>query len=40
MLNDLRDILARSSGTLIQDAIGIGAIGVMMTVGLFMPQFF
>lgn len=40
MIKDLRDILARSPKALAQDAAGIAAIGVMMTVALYMPTLF
>ncbi|MEP5762872.1 MAG: hypothetical protein ABJ327_26835 [Litoreibacter sp.] len=37
MLKDLRDILTHSPKALAQDALGICAIGVMMTVVLYFP---
>lgn len=40
MVNDLRNILSRSPKALAQDAAGIAAIGVMMTVALFLPTLF
>ena len=38
MLEDVKQILTGSRATLLQDAAGIAAIGVMMTVTLYMPQ--
>lgn len=38
MLNDVKLILAGSRSTLLQDAAGVAAIGVMMTVTLYLPQ--
>lgn len=40
MINDVRDILSRSSQTLARDAIGIASIGVVMIVALYLPSFF
>lgn len=37
MLNDLRHILARSHKELLQDTLGIVAIGIMMAVILHVP---
>ncbi len=38
MFDDLRTIVTRSRFALIQDAIGVLAIGVMMTVALHLPS--
>lgn len=38
MLEDVKTILAGSRTTLFQDAAGIAAIGVMMTVMLYLPK--
>jgi hypothetical protein len=40
MANDLRNILARSPMTLMYDAAGIAAIGVIMGFALYLPNFF
>lgn len=40
MINDIKLILTRSPKALVQDAAGIAAIGVMMTVGLHLPTMF
>lgn len=37
MLTDLKDILARNASTLVQDAVGAGALIVMLVVGLNLP---
>ena len=38
MIADVKQILTSSRATLLQDAAGIAAIGVMMTVTLYLPQ--
>ncbi|WP_298290998.1 hypothetical protein [uncultured Litoreibacter sp.] len=38
MIADVKKILSNSRATLMQDAAGIAAIGVMMTVTLYLPQ--
>ena len=38
MLNDIRTIISRSPLALIQDALGVAAIGVIMTVALHMAS--
>lgn len=38
MIADVKQILSSSRNTLMQDAAGIAAIGVMMTVTLYLPQ--
>lgn len=40
MIDDVRDILSRSSETLARDAIGVAAIGIVMVVALYLPSFF
>lgn len=40
MINDVRNILARSPERLVIDAIGVAAIGVVMIVALYVPSFF
>lgn len=37
MLNDLKDVVNRSSATLLQDAAGAAALVVMLLVGLHLP---
>lgn len=38
MIADVKEILTNSRSTLLQDAAGVAAIGVMMTVVLYLPQ--
>lgn len=40
MIDDIKDIISRSPKALFQDAAGITAIGVMMAVGLHLPNMF
>ena len=40
MIDDVRDILARSPKALAYDALGVAAIGVVMTVALYLPSLF
>ena len=40
MIADFKEILTHSPKTLLQDAAGIAAIGVMMMVTLYLPQLF
>ncbi len=40
MINDVREILSRSSKSLATDALGVSAIVVVMVVGLYLPSFF
>lgn len=38
MFDDVKEILSSSGTSLLQDALGIAALGVMMTVTLYLPQ--
>lgn len=40
MINDVREILSRSSKSLVIDTLGVTAIGVAMVVVLYLPSFF
>ncbi|WP_272874384.1 hypothetical protein [Pseudaestuariivita rosea] len=40
MLSDVKEAFARSSGTFFQDAIGAGALLIMLFVGLMVPGLF
>lgn len=39
-LRQIKDIAARTQGTLLQDALGASALMVMLVVGLHLPSFF
>ncbi|MDA1237879.1 MAG: hypothetical protein O3A15_02895 [Proteobacteria bacterium] len=39
MINDLRRILCKSSTELLTDALGVGAITIILAVGLYLPNF-
>lgn len=37
MLNDIKTVYLRSGATILQDAMGVAALMVMLTVGLYLP---
>ena len=37
MIDDIKTVYARSGATLLQDAIGAGALVIMLAVGLYFP---
>ncbi len=40
MLKDLRTVATRSAGTLLQDLVGAGALGILLFAGLQLPSVF
>ena len=40
MMTDLKDVLVRSSATLLQDAVGALSLGVLLVMGLSLPSVF